>query len=273
MVATPIGNLEDITLRALRILREADMILAEDTRVTRKLLSHYGIHTPLASYHEHSTDSATEHYVHCLLSGKNVALVSDAGTPAISDPGDRLIARAVTAGIPVIPIPGVSAALAAMSVSGIAGGRHAFVGFPPRGRSDRRAFFLALRNAADAIVLYEAPQRIAACLKEALATLGDRDVLIARELTKRFETIFRGSLSRAIADLTHEKPRGEYTVVIKPPEASPPTSPEEDLVKARLAEAVESGLPPREAARMVAEATGLSARDAYRRLAEMKGNA
>ncbi len=273
MVATPIGNLEDISLRALRVLREADMVLAEDTRVTRKLLSHYDIHTPVSSYHAHSPESATDHFVERMLAGHNLALVADAGTPGISDPGDRIVSRAVANGIRVIPIPGPNAAVSLMSISGIPGGRFTFVGFPPRGRSDRRAFFAELKEIEGPVILYEAPQRIGPSLTELLSALGDRNVTIGRELTKRFETILRCPISRAIEQLSPDRQRGEFTVLVHPADRNGPTSADDSLVDAAVARFTEASLPPREAARAVARATGLSAREAYRRILEKKSDA
>lgn len=269
VVATPIGNLEDITLRALRILREADLILAEDTRVTRKLLSRYDIHTPLASYHAHSESQRTDEYVHRLIEGGSLALVTDAGTPTVSDPGDRLVAAAAQAGVPVTPIPGPSALTAVLSVSGVPGGRFVFEGFPPRGRSDRREFFEGLRDEPRAIVLYEAPQRLVSTLRAAFAALGNREAVIGRELTKTFEEIIRGTLEAAIERFSATPPRGELTIVIHP---APPVvasgGPADDEVRSAVAEALGRGLTRSDAARYVATALGIPRRDAYRAVLE-----
>jgi 16S rRNA (cytidine1402-2'-O)-methyltransferase len=270
VVATPIGNLEDITLRALRILREVELILAEDTRVTRKLLSKYDIHTHLAAYHGHSDAAQAARFVKRLLEGTSMALVSDAGTPAISDPGDQLIEAAVNAGVPVVPIPGPSAVIAAVSISAVPGGRFAFDGFPPRGRSDRVAFFSAMRRESRTVVLYEAPQRLLATLRDLHGHLGQRHIVVARELTKRFEDVFRGLLTEAITQFERTEPRGEFTLVIHPPHVDVNVPPDLEDIRRRIDEAAAAGLSPAEAARTVAAATGASRRDVYRMLTEAK---
>ncbi len=189
VVATPIGNLEDITLRALRILKEADLIVSEDTRHTRKLLTHFGINTPLASYYREKEQEKSEKLVARLLSGVNIALVSDAGTPAVSDPGAILVHKARAHGVPVVPVPGPSALTAALSVAGIGSGAFLFLGFLPARRKERRDLLHSLAAAPQHLVFFESPHRLAASLADCLAALGDRPVFWGRELTKLHEEL------------------------------------------------------------------------------------
>lgn len=217
IVATPIGNLEDISLRALRILKEADFIFAEDTRVTKTLLKHYNINTFLEAYHQHSSEKATFHIAQLLREGKNCALVTDAGTPGISDPGNELVARLygiLGMELRVVPIPGPSALTALASVSGLPMQNFVFLGYPPT-KKGRKTFFNNLAVFKDMPkIIYESPYRVAKTLMEARAVLGDNaKVIVGRELTKKFETIFRGTLEQAIENINKEKPRGEYTII------------------------------------------------------------
>lgn len=214
VVATPIGNLQDITLCALETFRTVDLIAAEDTRHTKKLLQHYGITTPLISYHQHSGAGRTEQLIRRLQAGESIALVTDAGTPGISDPGGELVAAAHQAGIRVVPIPGASAITALLSVAGLPAHRFRFEGFPPRKEGARRQFFESLRGEDAPIVLYESPHRLLKTLQAAYAVLGDWIVVVGRELTKQFEEVFRGRLSEAIAHWQTTPPRGEFTLVL-----------------------------------------------------------
>ncbi len=214
VVATPIGNLEDITLRALRVLREVALIAAEDTRHTRKLLARYEIETPLWSFHEHSPPARLQQILQRLQSGESVALVTDAGTPGISDPGASLVKAAHEAGIPVVPVPGASAVTAALSVSGFTAARFRFEGFPPRRAGARKRFFEAFQEEDAPIVLFESPHRLLDTLQTALEVLGDRPVVICREMTKQFEQIFHGTLSAALQHWQQHMPRGEFVVVL-----------------------------------------------------------
>jgi 16S rRNA (cytidine1402-2'-O)-methyltransferase len=274
IVSTPIGNLEDITLRALRVLREADLICAEDTRVTRKLLSHYDIHTPLTSYHEHSRGEKIESLAERLSAGQSLALVSDAGTPGISDPGQALISAAIGLDAAVVPIPGPCAAIAALTASGLPGGRFAFVGFPPRPKGDRRAFFESLREEPFTLVLYEAPGRVLSTLEELFRTLGDRPLSYGRELTKQFEEIYRGTVSGALERLRARPPRGEFTLIVGPPSPSGQTPPS-DLsdVQQALQNALDQGATARDAVQQVSTLLKLPRRLVYRLLLEMQRRA
>lgn len=212
VVATPIGNLEDITARALRVLGEVSLIAAEDTRRTAHLLARYAITTPTTSLHEHNEEKKGASLVERLRHGESIALVSDAGTPTVSDPGQRFIAAAIEAGIRVEPIPGPSAALAALAASGLPTDTFLFLGFPPIKSKDRLEWFDAVRSATRTVVFFEAPHRIHATLEQLLATVGDCQVAIGRELTKAHEELVRGPISKVILDLLEA--RGEFTVVI-----------------------------------------------------------
>lgn len=212
---TPIGNLEDITLRAIRVLKEVDFIAAEDTRVTRKLLNHYDIKTPLVSYHEHNKREKGPEIISLLEEGKNIALVTDAGTPGISDPGEDLVRLAVEAGIAVEPLPGAAAAICALVASGISTGRFVFEGFLPRKKKERTERLKELSAETRTIVLYEAPHRLLKTLKDLGQALGDRSIAIAREMTKVHEEFFRGTVTDAVARFTRTPPRGELVMVIE----------------------------------------------------------
>jgi 16S rRNA (cytidine1402-2'-O)-methyltransferase len=214
VVATPIGNLEDVTERALRTLREVDRIAAEDTRRTAKLLARHGIERPLTSYHDAVERQKAPQLVAELLEGKNLALVSDAGTPLISDPGYRLVRGALDAGVAVVPIPGPSAATALLSVCGFATDRFVFEGFLPQRAGRRRRRLEALRAEPRTIVLYESPHHVEQTLAEMEAILGDREIVVGREISKLFEEIVRGTISSVRAALASRPPRGEYTLVV-----------------------------------------------------------
>lgn len=214
VVATPIGNLGDITERALRILKEVDRIAAEDTRRTGQLLRHFGIEKPLVSYHDRSERRKAPALVEEILQGKSLALVSDAGTPLISDPGYRLIRAAIDAGIPVVPVPGPSAVTALLSVSGLPSDRFVFEGFLPIKKGKRRERLESLRDETRTILLYESPHHIERTLAEIEEILGDREIAVGRELTKVFEEIVRGRISVVRRRLAEKTPRGEYTVAV-----------------------------------------------------------
>ena len=215
VVATPIGNLRDVSFRALSVLAAADAVLAEDTRVTKTLLAHYGITTPLVAYHEHSNDAVRERMVHRVREGQALALVSDAGTPLVSDPGYKLVQAAIEEGLPVTPIPGPSAVLTALVASGLPTDRFFFEGFLPPKSGARRARLGELAGIPGTLMLFEGPHRLPEMLTDAAAVLGDRQAVVARELTKMFETIRRGPLPELARQFAEEgPPRGEIVVLI-----------------------------------------------------------
>ncbi len=215
-VATPIGNLEDLTFRALRILKdEVSLIACEDTRHTLILLQHYGISKPLTSYHDHNKYKAAPRLIEELKKGASVALVTDAGTPGISDPGYHLLQRAIEENIPVVPIPGPSAVATALCVSGLPTDSFLFVGFVPRKSVGRRKFLASLKNMPCTLIFYESPFRVAALLEDVLSELGDRPVVISRELTKKFEEFIRGSASEIVARLSQLTLKGEFTIMVQ----------------------------------------------------------
>jgi 16S rRNA (cytidine1402-2'-O)-methyltransferase len=218
IVATPIGNLEDITYRAVRILREVDLIAAEDTRHSRKLLSHFGISNPLTSYFDHNKHLKGTVLLGKLMQGLSVALISDAGTPCISDPGYLLVRNAVELGIPVVPIPGPSAALAALSASGLQTDSFVFEGFLPNRQGKRRNKLLAIKEEERVIIFYESPNRLQATLLDILQILGDREAVIAREITKIYEEFTRGVVSQLITEYEKRQVKGEIVILVAPGE-------------------------------------------------------
>ena len=214
VVATPIGNLEDLSARAARVLREVRVIASEDTRHSRLLLQRYDISTPLVSYHEHNERSRTPELLRRLQAGESVALVSDAGTPVLSDPGFTLVRQAIAAGVPVVPVPGASAITAALSVAGLPADRFAFLGFLPRKVGERRRALEAVARIPWTLVLFEAPHRVVHTMRDLHAVLGNRQVAVMRELTKQFEEVIRGTVSQVAERLQQTPPRGELTLVI-----------------------------------------------------------
>jgi 16S rRNA (cytidine1402-2'-O)-methyltransferase len=214
IIATPIGNLEDITFRAVNVLKEVDLIAAEDTRRTRILLNAYSISASLTSYHDHNKERQGKRLLKKLLSGKSIALVSDAGTPGISDPGYYLVNLAIQNDITVTPVPGVSAIITALSVSGLPSDRFSFEGFLPKKVNLRRKYIHKLINEARTIILYESPHRIMATLQDFLEICGERWIVVARELTKVYEEIVRGPLSGVLKKLNEKKRRGEFTILV-----------------------------------------------------------
>ena len=215
LVATPIGNLGDITLRALDVLRSVDLIASEDTRKTSILLNHYDIHKPQKSYHAFNEEKVVPVLVEKLLAGQSIAVVTSAGTPVISDPGYSLARAAIENEIPVTAIPGPSAVVMALTLSGLPAHSFTYKGFPPRKRGARKRFLAEDAQSAHTQIFYESPYRIQAFLEDALEVLGDRPAAVANDLTKKFETVLRGSLSELLAQIQDEKPRGESTVVIE----------------------------------------------------------
>jgi 16S rRNA (cytidine1402-2'-O)-methyltransferase len=262
VVATPIGNLRDITLRALDVLAGADLVLAEDTRVAGKLLSAYGLSAKLERYDEHGAERARPRALAALAEGKAVALVSDAGTPLVSDPGYKLVRQAAGEGYAVFPIPGASALLAGLSAAGLPSDRFLFAGFPPPKSAARRTFLEELAPIRATLVFFEGGSRLAASLADMAAVLGgDREAAVCRELTKLYETIYRDRLGALATDPALGAPKGEIVILVGPGRAAQAGAAEVD---AALADAL-LRLRPAEAAAEVAQALGLSRRDVYRR--------
>ncbi|HET7046414.1 MAG TPA: 16S rRNA (cytidine(1402)-2'-O)-methyltransferase [Gaiellaceae bacterium] len=261
--ATPIGNLEDVTLRVLRELSEADVVLAEDTRVTRGLLARHGIEARLLSYHEHNEARRTAELVPRLEAGERIALVSDAGMPAISDPGARLVAAALEAGVPVTVLPGPSAVETALVASGLAGGGYRFLGYLPRGAAALAAVWEELRGRPDAVVAFESPQRLPATLRSLAEALPERPAAVCRELTKRFEEVARGSPGE-LAERFREPPKGEVVLVLGAAPPSDRLSLAVDGAAAAVRELVEAGVGRTQAARLVARLTGVPKSRLYR---------
>jgi 16S rRNA (cytidine1402-2'-O)-methyltransferase len=272
LVGTPIGNLEDITLRALRILKEADEIACEDTRHTQKLLTHYDIHKPLVSYHEHNELTRAPELVVAMEEGAKIALVSDAGMPLVSDPGHRLVTLCLRHKIPVVPIPGPSALLASLSASGMPTEEFLFVGFLPARGGQRRRALERLRIEERTIILYEAPHRVAECVADALEILGDRPACLAREVTKLHEEFVRGKLSEILAAIEEHPPRGEITLILGLPDAHEGHTQVDSSqsLAARVEELMhQAKLDRKEALKLAAKERGLTRRAAYH---EMIGN-
>jgi 16S rRNA (cytidine1402-2'-O)-methyltransferase len=263
LVATPIGNLEDVTLRALRVLAEAELVLAEDTRETRKLLDRHGVDAKPVSLHGHNEERRTSLVLEVLGRGGDVALVSDAGTPLVSDPGERLVRSALEAGFEVSAVPGASAVLSALVASGLPAASFTFLGFPPRKPGERRALFETLRERPETLLFFESPRRLAVTLRDLAATLGPRPACVARELSKLHEELARGPLDE-LATRFASGARGEVTVVVAgaPGAAAPTDELSEAAIRARAA----AGGTASEIARDVARATGASRKLVYTRV-------
>jgi 16S rRNA (cytidine1402-2'-O)-methyltransferase len=274
LVATPIGNLEDITLRAIRILKEADVIACEDTRQTQKLLQHYGIHKEMVSYHAHNELTRAPELIIELEQGAKAALVSDAGTPVVSDPGHRLVTLCLRHHIPVIPVPGPSAFIAALAASGLPTEEFLFVGFLPSRAGARRKALDALKAEPRTIVFYEAPHRLVETLADAADILGTRPAVVAREITKIHEEFLRGNLNELRDAARKRAPRGEITLLIGPAspaggpgEAAPQTVDSKVSLKQRVEQLkAESGLDRKAALKQAARERGLAKREAYKQL-------
>jgi 16S rRNA (cytidine1402-2'-O)-methyltransferase len=267
VVGTPIGNLEDLTLRALRVLKEVDLIACEDTRQTRKLLDHYGIEKPAVSYHEHNEPQRAEELVKKLEQGMSIAQVSDAGTPGIADPGYRVIRLAIERGIPVVPVPGPSALVAALVASGLPTDAFEFHGFLPAKAGQRRTFLEGLRDVEHTVVVYEAPHRIRETLEDIVAVLGpERPVVIARELTKIHEEFLRGTAVELLEKLRHRESaaRGEITLLIGKGESAAKAAPEKSLASRLRQIMQEQKLDEKAALKALAKETGLSRSEVYR---------
>lgn len=267
VVATPIGNLADITLRALEVLRGVDAILCEDTRITSRLLAYYEIKKPLIAYHDHNAQRMLPKIAARLAAGERLAQVTDAGTPLISDPGYRLVSAALEAGIAVTPIPGPSAPVAALMAAGLPTDRFLFAGFLPEKTAARRAALGELAAAPATLVFFEAPHRLGAALADMAAVLGDRPAAVCRELTKKFEETRRDTLPRLAAAYAEAKVKGEVVVVVGGPTKAEPTHDVDALLSEALARVSLSA-----AVREVAEMTGLSRRQVYERALALKGN-
>jgi 16S rRNA (cytidine1402-2'-O)-methyltransferase len=261
VVATPIGNLEDITYRAVRVLGEVDLVAAEDTRHSRKLFARFGIQKPLISYHDHNEQRRQEELVACLQAGEDIALISDAGTPCIADPGYRLIASCYAAGIKVVPIPGATASITALSAAGVSTERFAFEGYLPQKTKARTDLLRQLNGEKRTLVFYEAPHRLSATLDDLVNVLGsERQLVVARELTKLHEEFFRGTIAEAVSRFERETARGEL-VLILPPSTLGPQMNVRDALRKLLKE---GDLSRREAVKLIAKEYGLPSSDVYR---------
>ncbi len=270
VVATPIGNLEDITLRAIRVLKEVSLIAAEDTRRTKKLLNAYGIQTPVVSLYDHVEKKRSDILIARMKEGKDVAYVSDAGTPGISDPGYVLVNRSLARGIQVVPVPGASAAIATLSVAGLPMNSFVFIGFQPVKTAKRRLLLESLRNEKRTMVFYESPRRIMGLLKDLRDVLGNRTAVFARELTKVFEEIRRGSLDEIIDGLEGRELKGEVTLVVAGGETGDNAAGGEKI--RTLFEELNMGgehLSAKELVREIASATGLPKKEVYREVLKL----
>ncbi|MCC5665146.1 16S rRNA (cytidine(1402)-2'-O)-methyltransferase [Nostoc sp. CHAB 5784] len=263
IVGTPIGNLEDITFRAVRILQTVDIIAAEDTRHTGKLLQHFQVKTPQVSYHEHNRTSRIPELLEHLVNNKAIALVSDAGMPGISDPGYELVKACIEAGIAVVPIPGASAAITALSAAGLPTDRFVFEGFLPAKTQQRQEHLESLQTESRTLIFYESPHRLRDTLQDlALVWGSDRQIVLGRELTKLYEEFWRGTIAEAMAHYTQREPQGEYTLVVAGIPASQPQLTQEEL-KAELKQLISQGISRSQASRQLAKFTSLPRRQLY----------
>jgi 16S rRNA (cytidine1402-2'-O)-methyltransferase len=261
IVSTPIGNLEDITLRALRVLKEVDVIAAEDTRRSVKLLSHYGISKPLISYWREKERARSDEIMGMLRSGRSVALVSDAGTPGISDPGAVLIKKAIEEHFPVVPIPGPSAFVAALSVSGLPTGEFAFVGFLPSGKAQRRKILKDLSLERRTLIFYEAPHRVIDTLSDMEAIFGKRKAALSKEITKIHEEILRGNIPEILGEMERVKVAGEFVIIVEG--NTEDIKPSEGDILSEIRMLMKKGLARKEAVKKIAEEYGLSKNELY----------
>ncbi len=266
LCATPIGNLEDMTFRAVRILKEVDVVAAEDTRHTRKLLTHFDIHTPLVSYHEHNKLGRGPELIERLLAGENIACVSDAGMPGISDPGSHLAMLAIEAGITVTPVPGANAGLSALIASGLDTTEFHFVGFLSKQKKNRLETLARIKPIQGTLIFYESPHRLKDTLGELLDMLGNRSIVAARELTKKFEEFRRGTIEELIAHYKEEAPRGEFTLIVDGASEEEAQAIEDVIdmtVEQELIMLMENGTEKKEAIRQVAKRRNMPKRDVY----------
>ena len=271
LCATPIGNLEDITLRFLRTLKEADLIAAEDTRHSIKLLNHFDIKTPMTSYHEFNKVEKARYLVDKMREGTNVALITDAGTPGISDPGEELVRQCYEAGIEVTSLPGPAACVTALTISGMATRRFAFEAFLPSDKKEKQEIFEELKKETRTIILYEAPHRLVRTLSELLENLGDRRISVCRELTKTHETVFRTTVSEALSYYETEEPRGECVLVIEGKsrmeiQQEQERSWEAVSIEEHMKRYLDGGTDKKEAMKLVAKDRGMKKRDVYQYL-------
>ena len=271
LCATPIGNLEDITLRVLRTLKEADLIAAEDTRHSIKLLNHFDIKTPMTSYHEFNKVEKARYLVDKMREGTNVALITDAGTPGISDPGEELVRQCYEAGIEVTSLPGPAACITALTISGMATRRFAFEAFLPSDKKEKQEIFEELKKETRTIILYEAPHRLVRTLSELLENLGDRRISVCRELTKTHETVFRTTVSAALSYYETEEPRGECVLVIEGKnrmeiQQEQERSWEAVSIEEHMKRYLDGGTDKKEAMKLVAKDRGMKKRDVYQYL-------
>lgn len=271
LCATPIGNLEDITLRVLRTLKEADLIAAEDTRHSIKLLNHFDIKTPMTSYHEFNKVEKARYLVDKMREGTNVALITDAGTPGISDPGEELVRQCYEAGIEVTSLPGPAACITALTISGMATRRFAFEAFLPSDKKEKQEIFEELKKETRTIILYEAPHRLVRTLSELLEKLGDRRISVCRELTKTHETVFRTTVSEALSYYETEEPRGECVLVIEGKnrmeiQQEQERSWEAISIEEHMKRYLDGGTDKKEAMKLVAKDRGMKKRDVYQYL-------
>lgn len=271
LCATPIGNMEDITFRAVRVLKEADLIAAEDTRHSIKLLNHFDIHTPMTSYHEFNKVEKARRLVQMMLEGKQVACITDAGTPGISDPGEELVRQCHEAGIPVTSVPGPAACVAAVTMSGLPTRRFCFEAFLPSDKKEKARILEELKRETRTIVIYEAPHRLARTLGELLEALGDRQISICRELTKKHETVFRSTLQQAADYYEQNEPKGECVLVLEGRSAAwlemeKEASWQDIPLDQHMERYLSQGMDKKEAMRQVARDRGISRRDVYQML-------
>ena len=278
LCATPIGNLEDITFRAVRTLNEVELIAAEDTRHSIKLLNHYGIKTPMTSYHEHNKIEKAKHLVTQLLEGKNIALITDAGTPGISDPGEELVRQAYEAGIEVTSLPGATASITALILSGLKTRRFCFEAFLPTDKKEKSRVLVELKNETRTIILYEAPHRLLKTLKELQDALGNRKMSVIKELTKRHETVWQTTLSEAVTTYETKEPKGEYVLVLEGRAEEEIEAERKDQwgtisISEHMRLYVSKGMDKKEAMRAVAKDRGVSRRDIYQQLIQEENGA
>jgi 16S rRNA (cytidine1402-2'-O)-methyltransferase len=269
VVSTPIGNLEDITLRALRVLREVDLVAAEDTRRTRQLLTHYGIRKPLISYHEYNRRMRGRTLLQGLREGKSIALVTDAGTPGISDPGEDLVRGAIQESIPLVPIPGPAALVAALSVSGLPTESFLFYGFLPSKATARKKWLVSLKDRPETLVFYESPRRLGSLLQDAAQILGDRRVVVAREMTKVYEEVRRGTVNEVLDRLAEAEVKGEVTVLMEGCTLQPEPG-SSSIVEALKSYSRDRGLSLKESVDRVAGELRVSRRQVYQESLKVK---